>query len=339
MRIRSVELRTTLMINAMYGLVEARAAPGVGAYLAVRTPSVPDYWYGNCLAMPGLPAADDLARWEALFEREHPGAGHRVFLMDAPEGRGAPGDATRAGAGSEDAAAFAAGAAGAAGADRPAEPHPGLAAFVAAGYELSVHDVLATDAIRRPAILNDEFDYRPVRTEGEWAAVVEASLATNAGQPGFTRGFLERKFNAVRAAVAGGHGAWWAAWAPRPANPGGEARVGERCVANLGLFWSDGLARFQDVETDPDFRRRGICRSLVYSACAAHMASAASASAASASAASASVAEVGLTRAPSPSAPLFVIKPEDDAVRRIYEAVGFQLVERSVDLFRLAERA
>lgn len=319
MRIRSVELRSTLMINTMYGLVEERDAPGVGAYLAVRTPSVPDYWYGNCLAMPGLPAAGELQLWESLFEREHPGAEHRVFLMDAPDGAGERRDGAQAGG---DASACALAAAG-----RPASPRDGLAEFVDAGYELSVHDVLATGTIRRPAPLNEECDYRPVRTDDEWAAVFEASLSTNAGQPGFTRGFLERKFKAVRAAVEDGHGAWWGAWLPpsgsRVGDRSGGRRAGGRPVANLGLFWSGGLARFQDVETDPDFRRRGICRSLVYSACASIMAAGDGA---------------GRSSGAPPLAPLFVIKPEDAAVRRIYEAVGFSFLERSVDLFKRVGR-
>lgn len=314
MRVRSVELRTTLMINAMYGLVEERDAPGVGAYLAARTPAVPDYWYGNCLAMPRLPAAGELPLWESLFEREHPGAEHRVFLIDAPEGTGGASDGEPVAEG------------------RHASTQAGLAGFVAAGYELSSHDVLATDAIRRPALLNEEFDYRPVRTDEEWEAVLEASLAINAGQPGYTRGFLERKFKAIRSAVEGGHGAWWAAWEPRSGGRVGELaggrhaggrRAGERPVANLGLFWSGGLARFQDVETDPDFRRRGICRSLVYSACASITASGGGA---------------GRSSGAPPFPTLFVIKPEDDAVRRIYEAVGFSFLERSVDLFKLVGR-
>lgn len=315
MRIRSVELRTTLMINAMYGLVEDRDAPGVGAYLAVRTPAVPDYWYGNCLAMPRLPAAGELPLWESLFEREHPSAEHRVFLIDAPEGIGGPSDGVPAAT------------------EQQASWQAGLAEFAAAGYELSAHDVLATDTIRRPALLNEDFDYRPVRTDEEWEAVLEASLAINAGQPGYTRGFLERKFKAIRSAVEGGHGAWWAAWEQRsggrvgePAGGryAGERRAGERPVANLGLFWSGGLARFQDVETDPDFRRRGICRSLVYSACVSITASGGGAGRGSGS--------------PRP-ATLFVIKPEDDAVRRIYESVGFSFLERSVDLCKLIGRA
>lgn len=314
MRIRSLELRSTLMINAMYGLVEEREAPGVGAYLAVRTPSVPDYWYGNCLAMPGLPAAGELPLWESLFEREHPGAGHRVFLLDAPEGIEMRGHgALSGGYASTDEPAVE---------GRSAATRAGLDEFVAAGYELSAHDVLATEAIRRPALLNEEFDYRPVRTDGEWAAVFEASLAINAGQPGYTRGFLERKFKAVRSAVEGGHGAWWAAWEPLSGSRVWD-RSGGRPVANLGLFWSGGLARFQDVETDPDFRRRGICRSLVYSACASITADGG-----------------GARRSPGAPRPatLFVIKPEDEAVRRIYEAVGFSFLERSVDLCRLVAR-
>lgn len=291
MRIRSVELRSTLMINAMYGLVEERDAPGVGGYLAVRTPAVPDYWYGNCLAMPGLPSAGDLALWESLFEREHPEAEHRVFLIDAPEGIEGLSD--------------------------------GLDDFVAAGYELSAHDVLATGSVHRPALLNDDFDYRPVRSDGEWAAVLEASLAINAGQPGYTRGFLERNVKAVRSAVEGGHGAWWAAWEPISGGRVGN-RSGGLPVANLGLFWSDGLARFQDVETDPNFRRRGICRSLVYHACASLMAAGGGA---------------GRSSGAPPLPTIFVIKPEDEAVRRIYESVGFSFLERSVDLFRRVGRA
>ncbi len=276
MRVRSLELRTTLMVNALYGLTEDR-----GNYIVVRTPSVPDYWYGNCLAMPGPPRPGDLARWEELFAREHPGAAHRVFLMDAPE---APpeGEAARV----------------------------GLAEFAAAGYELSTHDVLATDAIVEPPRLNGAFSYRPLAMEREWAAAVEASWRVNEGRPGFTRGFIERKFAVIRAVVERGRGAWWAAWAD--SFPGDDGSPGDDGlpVASMGLFWGDGLVRFQDVETDPAYRRRGICRSLLYRACL-------------------SVGDAGGGKPP-----LFVIKPEDDSVRRIYEAVGFRRVESSADLFK-----
>lgn len=37
-------------------------------------------------------------------------------------------------------------------------------------------------------------------------------------------------------------------------------------MADLGLFVIDGVGRFQSVETHPDYRRRGICGTLVYRA-------------------------------------------------------------------------
>lgn len=40
--------------------------------------------------------------------------------------------------------------------------------------------------------------------------------------------------------------------------------INEKLVAGLGIFHRDGIGRFQIVCTDPAFRRRGICGTLVY---------------------------------------------------------------------------
>ena len=37
-------------------------------------------------------------------------------------------------------------------------------------------------------------------------------------------------------------------------------------VGNLGVFYEQELARYQSIGTNPDFRRRGICGTLVYKA-------------------------------------------------------------------------
>lgn len=37
-------------------------------------------------------------------------------------------------------------------------------------------------------------------------------------------------------------------------------------MGNLGVFVKDGVGRFQSVGTHPDFRRRGLCGTLVYEA-------------------------------------------------------------------------
>ena len=42
--------------------------------------------------------------------------------------------------------------------------------------------------------------------------------------------------------------------------------MGDLLVGGLGITVKGGIGRFMDVGTHPDFRRRGICRSLVYQA-------------------------------------------------------------------------
>jgi ribosomal protein S18 acetylase RimI-like enzyme len=251
--VRSLALRTDLMIRRLSGSVEDR-----GGCLAVRTPSVPDFWYGNCLAMPSPPAPGDFGRWMARFDAEFPEyaeGGHRVFLVDSPEGEA--GDS---------------------------------APFLEAGFELNVNDVLATARPRRPERLTERYPIRALASDSDWAELVEASLEVNAGTVGYDCGYLERRTRTIRAAVERGEGAWWAAW------------DGERIAGHLGLFWEGGLARFQDVETRPAYRRQGVCRSVLNSACEDALA------------------------------------PEDESVRRIYESLGFEWRERTVDYSRPPER-
>lgn len=39
---------------------------------------------------------------------------------------------------------------------------------------------------------------------------------------------------------------------------------GDKLVGELGIYFENGLGRFQSVGTHPDFRRRGICGTMVY---------------------------------------------------------------------------
>ena len=41
---------------------------------------------------------------------------------------------------------------------------------------------------------------------------------------------------------------------------------GAELVADAGVFWRDGIGRFQNVETHPAHRRQGICGTLVHNA-------------------------------------------------------------------------
>lgn len=255
--IRSIALKTALMIQRMYGIVEDR-----GSHIVLKTPTVPDFWYGNCLAMPAAPRGGDHTAWMALFAKALPEHRHRVFLVDAPDGE--TGDAQ---------------------------------AFQDDGFEINVCDVLAAQTLRDPGPVPEDIAFRPLVTDRDWEAVVALSLRVNEGGRGHDLGFLQRKFSAVRQAIGQGLGVWWGAWAQ------------EELVADMGLFWAEGLVRFQDVETHPDHRRRGICRSLLHRACTEARR------------------ELG--------EPLFVIVPVDDTVRRVYESVGFSFREKTVDFFRM----
>lgn len=81
----------------------------------------------------------------------------------------------------------------------------------------------------------------------------------------------------------------------------------DRLVADLGLFCESGIARFQSVETHPDFRRRGICGALVYQA-----------------------SRYGLERLEADV--LVMIADEHYFAAHIYETIGFKPAERQVGL-------
>ena len=67
--------------------------------------------------------------------------------------------------------------------------------------------------------------------------------------------FATGKTRAHRRLVEQGRGQWFGAF------------LGDELVASLGIFVaSEGLARFQDVKTRPDFRGRGLCGTLVHAA-------------------------------------------------------------------------
>ena len=51
-----------------------------------------------------------------------------------------------------------------------------------------------------------------------------------------------------------GLGNWWGAF------------LDDKMVSSLGLFLENGVGRFQSVETHPQYQRRGLCGTLVYTA-------------------------------------------------------------------------
>ena len=127
--------------------------------------------------------------------------------------------------------------------------------LVAAGLEWERSTVMTAAEVKEPARSNSESEYRNLSTDDEWEQLVGLTLAVNPMDVPRYEEFNRRKIKAARALVEAGHGQWFGAF------------DGERLQASLGLV-SDGrgVARFQNVQTHPDDRGRGIASMLVHRA-------------------------------------------------------------------------
>jgi ribosomal protein S18 acetylase RimI-like enzyme len=127
--------------------------------------------------------------------------------------------------------------------------------LVAAGPERDLGTVMTAMSAHPPPRPNNTADYRRLSTDEDWVERVAISCAVKAGE--FPREeylpFATAKAATERKLVEAGHGGWWGAF------------VDGRLVATMGLLRAgDGLARFQSVETHPDFRGRGLAGTLVH---------------------------------------------------------------------------
>ena len=167
------------------------------------------------------------------------------------------------------------------------------------GLAAQVSTALTALRLREPARPGTDAVFRPLASDDDWAQAAELGLACDdhRDDPDH-RLFAERKLREVRELCVRGHGAWFGAFAD------GWMRSG------CGIFAGPaGLLRFQSVETDPGYRRRGLAGRLVYEA-----------------------GTYGLTALG--AGPLVIVADPDDVAIRIYRSLGFADAERQVQLLR-----
>lgn len=178
------------------------------------------------------------------------------------------------------------------------EGEPGvLEPFLAEGFILNENVVLTADAVAPPPHPNAEVRIRPLATDAEWTQALENQVACHTAAfplPAY-RAFKARQMRDYRRMAEAGLGAWLGAY------------LDGRLVADLGVFPDGPIARFQAVETHPDFRRRGICGTLVWEG-ARH-----------------ARAVLGAER-------LVMLADEHYHAGRIYESLGFRRTERQLGL-------
>ena len=128
--------------------------------------------------------------------------------------------------------------------------------FLDAGLRLFPSVVLTTQAVRPPPKYNSDSVIRPLREDWEWEGALASQIACRA--PEYTledyTPYKTRVMLRYRQMAEAGLGEWFGAFS--------EGRV----AGDLGIFVEGGVGRFQSVGTHPDFRRRGICGTLVYEA-------------------------------------------------------------------------
>lgn len=193
-------------------------------YIVAESPGNPDYFWGNLLVMREIPSKGDLARWSALFQKEF---AHQPLVKHMTFGW-----------------------------DSPVGEQGEVQEFLDAGFKLQHSVVLTTEAddLIEPQKMDREVEVRPVATNAEW----EAALANQVACRGedfpmeLYLPFKRRQMAKYRRMTEAGLGQWYGAF------------LGDRLVADCGLFYFEKIGRYQSVGTHPDFRRRGICGALVF---------------------------------------------------------------------------
>lgn len=199
MEINSLAFRTDLFFSRFEGIVLDR-----GDYLVIRTPSNPNFYWGNYLLFHNPPAPGDLQKWQSLFQQEiadlQP-AHHMVFGWDSPQGE--------------------------AGEIQP---------FLDAGFALNEGVVLTTQQVHAPQKYNQEVVVRPLREDWEWAQALQNQVDCRAPQydeEGYIA-FKTPKMEGYRQMQRAGMGEWFGAFlGDRLA-----ADLGLFCAGGVGRFQS-----------------------------------------------------------------------------------------------------
>lgn len=123
------------------------------------------------------------------------------------------------------------------------------------GLDIERDVVLSSRGLRRPPPPSEGTTVREIRSDDDWNQVLDLRLEVSRDDgplPEEHGLFLERSSDEARTLVAAGHGAYFGAFSD------------DRLCSMVGII-SDGgrVARFQNVATRADHRRRGLARGLV----------------------------------------------------------------------------
>jgi len=168
------------------------------------------------------------------------------------------------------------------------------------GLTVEQADTLTLTGPLKRAPAPDGLTLRAFEYETDWAQSEEIafhqSLAEGFPEPGLRRFHAERS-RQRRTQIAKGLGQWFGAF------------DGDRLAGDMGAFHDDQLIRYQNVQTHPEYRRRGICSALL-----AHA--------------------LDRAQARAPGATPVIVALADSDAGRLYRRAGFALAETTISAYR-----
>jgi len=126
--------------------------------------------------------------------------------------------------------------------------------FISAGFIFDTAKVLIATQVLAPPKINTSIEVRPLSTDDDWEAATSLQVLCrdSAFEEGEYRIFKRRQMAMYRQMSQRGLGNWFGAF------------LGHTLVGDLGIFFDGSIGRFQNVGTHPQFRRQGICGTLVF---------------------------------------------------------------------------
>lgn len=126
--------------------------------------------------------------------------------------------------------------------------------YLTHNFELQESISLQTSALNPPKHYNKNVVIRELQSDQDWIDADEVQIITR--DPKFSyeeyKEFKYKLSESYKKLIAEKRGARFGAF------------LNDVLVADLGIYFEDDLARYQQVGTHPDYRNRGICGTLVY---------------------------------------------------------------------------
>ena len=216
--------RSDLVVNR-FGL-ETRKTDD---FVTIRTLGRPNYYFGNLLAINTL-SLHSKAEWEQIFDQEFldiPGTHHKNFTWKHLTHY-----------------------------DSERQQSDLIEEFKSSGYHHDVSDVrMASTSTWNAPTLNAAFTVRPLTSESDWDQWTESHVLHR--EDGHEEAGY-RKF------VSGSRATYQRLIEEQSGVQLGAFDAQDRLVSFAGVFYQHRLARCQFVFTDPAFRNKGLCQTVLH---------------------------------------------------------------------------